>query len=289
MQVRDGAVELLGRAPAAGGDLAGADGGPLPGRRLGAAGVRDARPARRAQGRRRPAELRRDDRGAAADDDARGARRHARCGRATSSTRTRPTRPRTRRRRRSGSSTRPPTRAAAAPRTTGCGWSACVDGGTLSGTVRCLAGAVELPEPGEVAFDLGGVVGRARLELDGRPDGDGGRQRDGGARGARPRRGAAAQPALHAPARARRRRALHLAAARPRAATQVNTWPVLATEADDAVLGRGDHAPRPPAARAGEPRRPVRLDRDRGGAAAARDGALGRRARAGAPTRPCGR
>ncbi len=45
--------------------------------------------------------------------------------------------------------------------------------------------------------------------------------------------------------------------------------------------GRRDHAPRPPAARPREPRRPVRLDRDRGGAAAARDGALRRRARAG--------
>ena len=37
----------------------------------------------------------------------------------------------------------------------------------LSATVRCLAGTVELPEPGEVAFELGGVRGRARLELDG--------------------------------------------------------------------------------------------------------------------------
>ena len=41
-----------------------------------------------------------------------------------------------------------------------------VDGGALSGTVRCLAGTVELPEPGEVAFDLGGVTGLARLELE---------------------------------------------------------------------------------------------------------------------------
>ena len=45
--------------------------------------------------------------------------------------------------------------------------------------------------------------------------------------------------------------------------------------------GRRDHAPRPPAAGAREPRQPVRLDRDRGGAAAARDGALRRGARAG--------
>ena len=49
--------------------------------------------------------------------------------------------------------------------------------------------------------------------------------------------------------------------------------------------GRGDHAPRPPAARAREPRQPLRLDGDRGGAAPARARAL-RRASA---SRPRGR
>ncbi len=42
---------------------------------------------------------------------------------------------------------------------------------------------------------------------------------------------------------------------------------------------RDDRAPRPSATRAREPRQPVRQHRDRGGAAAARPGALGRRAR----------
>src|SRR4051794_20273952 len=41
------------------------------------------------------------------------------------------------------------------------------DGDTFSGELRCLAGRVELPGPGEVAFELGGVTGRARLEAGG--------------------------------------------------------------------------------------------------------------------------
>ena len=71
----------------------------------------------------------------------------------------------------------------------------------------------------------------------------------------------------------------------------VNTFPVLATPADDAVLGAAIMLPDHPRDRAREPRQPVRLDRDRGGAAAARAGAQRRRARASSPTptRPSGR
>ena len=53
----------------------------------------------------------------------------------------------------------------------------------------------------------------------------------------------------------------------------VNTFPVLATAADDAVLGAAIMLPDHPEDRAREPREPVRLDRDRGGAAAPRPGA----------------
>ena len=71
----------------------------------------------------------------------------------------------------------------------------------------------------------------------------------------------------------------------------VNTFPVLASPGDDAVLGGADRPPRPSADGAREPRQPVRQHRDRGGAAAARPGALGRRARGRSPrrTRRCGR
>ena len=50
--------------------------------------------------------------------------------------------------------------------------------------------------------------------------------------------------------------------------------------------GRSDRAARPPAARAGEPRQPLRRHRDRGGAAAARAGAQRRRARGDRPAGP---
>ena len=63
------------------------------------------------------------------------------------------------------------------------------------------------------------------------------------------------------------------------ACESVNTFPVLASPDDDAVLGGRDRAPRPPQDGAGEPRQPVRQHRDRGGPAAPRPGAVGRRAR----------
>ena len=87
-----------------------------------------------------------------------------------------------------------------------------------------------------------------------------------------------AQPALHPRRRARARREVRLAAggARLRAGQRL-AGARLGRRRRRA--GRGDHAPRPPAAGAREPRLAVRLDGDRGGAAAARDGALRRRAR----------
>ena len=124
----------------------------------------------------------------------------------------------------------------------------------LRGYVRCLAGRIELPGPGEVAFDLGGVVGRARLEL------------------------AAGRMALEVvnetpvPDGLDRAEALkhsllstHLVAradggrfTSPLLASgceQVNTWPVLATPGDDAVLGAAimlpDHPQIAPESRGG--------------------------------------
>ena len=71
----------------------------------------------------------------------------------------------------------------------------------------------------------------------------------------------------------------------------VNTFPVLATAADDVLLGAAIVLPDHPAAGAREPRRPVRRHRDRGGAAAPR--ARAQRRRAGrdhrARIRRCGR
>ena len=108
----------------------------------------------------------------------------------------------------------------------------------------------------------------------------------------RPRRWSAAealrrQPALHprrargraAGASSRRWSATGAAGAAVAGCESVNTWPVLAAPDDDASSARADHASRPPAARAREPRQPVRQHRDRGGAAAARAGAQRRRAR----------
>ena len=71
----------------------------------------------------------------------------------------------------------------------------------------------------------------------------------------------------------------------------VNTFPVLATPDDDVVIGAAIVLPDHPADRPREPRRPVRLDRDRGGAAAPREGAERRRAapRSSSRTRPCAR
>jgi hypothetical protein len=129
-----------------------------------------------------------------------------------------------------------------------------VDGGALSGTVRCLAGTVELPEPGEVAFDLGGVTGLARLELEGDrmamevvnetvvPEGID--------------RAEALRHSLlstHLLARADGGRFTSPLLAQD--CTHGNTWPVLATEADDAVLGAAimlpDHPQLAPESRGG--------------------------------------
>ena len=112
-------------------------------------------------------------------------------------------------------------------------------------------------------------------------------QHDRGRRGAGPRRRrcarrcarrtssrtrrAAASPRRSPPARPPPRRSPQC--------DHVNIFPVLATDNDDTVLGRDDRAARPSADRAREPRRPVRRDGDRGGAAAARARAQRRRAR----------
>ena len=129
-----------------------------------------------------------------------------------------------------------------------------VDGGTLSATVRCLAGTVELPEPGEVAFELSGVRGRARLELDG------------------DRMAMEVVNETEVPEDIDRAEALrhsllstHLLARvdggrftsplLAQGCSQVNTWPVLATDADDAVLGAAimlpDHPQLAPESRGG--------------------------------------
>ncbi|HET8952458.1 MAG TPA: hypothetical protein VFN44_18185, partial [Solirubrobacteraceae bacterium] len=129
-----------------------------------------------------------------------------------------------------------------------------VDGGSLSATVRCLAGTVELPELGEVAFELGGVRGRARLEYDG------------------DRMAMEVVNETEVPEDIDRAEALrhsllstHLLARvdggrftsplLAQGCEQVNTWPVLATEADDAVLGAAimlpDHPQLAPESRGG--------------------------------------
>jgi hypothetical protein len=129
-----------------------------------------------------------------------------------------------------------------------------VDGGTLSGTVRCLAGAVELPGPGEVAFELGGVVGRARLELsDGRmamevvnetevPEG-------------LDRTEALRHSLLSTHLLARAEGGRFTSPLIATGCEQVNTWPVLATPDDDALLGAAimlpDHPQLAPESRGG--------------------------------------
>jgi hypothetical protein len=124
----------------------------------------------------------------------------------------------------------------------------------LRGTVRCLAGTVELPEPGEVAFDLGGVVGRARLELAGDrmvmevvnetevPEGT-------------DRAEALRHSLLSTHLLARADGGRFISPLLAQGCEQVNTWPVLATEADDAVLGAAivlpDHPQLAPESRGG--------------------------------------
>ena len=205
-----------------------------------------------------------------------------------------PARPRTRRRRRSGSSTRPPTRSTPAPTTT-CGSSArwrprasrrrraprCASCRPAASATRAWSGAIELPGPARRrAFAFDGLAA-AR--------GCGWIRTASGCRacacacttpprstapGMRPRRGAAAPAALH-PRRA----------ARARAGASSRRWTTPELREREHLPGagqpgrrhgarRGDHAARPPAARAREPRQPVRRHRDRGGAAAARARAL---------------
>ncbi|MGH2967828.1 MAG: hypothetical protein ACRDK0_02010 [Solirubrobacteraceae bacterium] len=121
-------------------------------------------------------------------------------------------------------------------------------GGPLEGTVRCLTGAgerhkaverrIELAGPGEVGFDFDGIAGRAGLEVSegqmalwvvnetGVPD-----SLD---------RTAALRHSLlstHVVARVRGGRFISPLDPAAKACEQVNTWPVLATPADDAVLG----------------------------------------------------
>jgi hypothetical protein len=110
----------------------------------------------------------------------------------------------------------------------------------LRGTVRCLAGArerrVELAAPGEAEFDFGDVRGRAGLEADGDrvalwvrnetevPDGLD--------------RSAALRHSLlstHLLAHADGGR--FVSPLEAQGCEQVNTWPVLASDADDTVLG----------------------------------------------------
>ena len=73
------------------------------------------------------------------------------------------------------------------------------------------------------------------------------------------------------------RRALRLAARRPQGCEQRQHLAGARHAGRRRGARRRDHAPRPPADRAREPRQPVRLDRDRGGAAAPRARALATR------------
>ena len=234
--------------------------------------------------------------------------------RATRSTRTRRARPRTRRRRRSGSSTRPPTPARRRRRYDRLrlhGVALAAPAARVAAEVRFLQAA---PEGGHSAAERrlaarprrsasssraarsrstsDGVSGRVRA-LSAEPLGGGlwrvalcVHNTTALAGGAGAGRGAAREPALHAPAAAASRRPVRLAARARRRdrrgrrrCESVNTFPVLATAADDVLLGAAIVLPDHPAAGAREPRRPVRRHRDRGGAAAPRARAQRRRAR----------
>ena len=129
-----------------------------------------------------------------------------------------------------------------------------VDGGALSATVRCLAGTVELPEPGEVAFELGGVRGRARLEHD---DGMMAVEvvNETEVPGGLDRTEALRHSLLSTHLLARVDGGRFTSPLVAEGCEQVNTWPVLATEADDAVLGAAimlpDHPQLAPESRGG--------------------------------------
>ena len=116
----------------------------------------------------------------------------------------------------------------------------------LEGTVRCLTGAgerhqalerrIELEAPGEVAFDFDGIAGRAGLELDGDrmalwvvnetevPEG-------------LDRTAALRHSLLSTHVVARVRGGRFVSPLEAKGCEQVNTWPVLASDADDVVLG----------------------------------------------------
>ena len=116
----------------------------------------------------------------------------------------------------------------------------------LEGTVRCLTGAgerhqalerrIELEATGEVAFDFDGIAGRAGLELDGDrmalwvvnetevPEG-------------LDRTAALRHSLLSTHVVARVRGGRFVSPLEAKGCEQVNTWPVLASGADDVVLG----------------------------------------------------
>jgi hypothetical protein len=112
--------------------------------------------------------------------------------------------------------------------------------GAVSGSIRCLVGAgerrIDLPAPGEVSFDLGGVEGRAGLERDGDrmalwavnetevPDG-------------LDRKGALRHSLLSTHLVARVDGGRFISPLLAKGCEQVNSWPVLAAPDDDAVLG----------------------------------------------------
>ena len=318
-------VDVLARVAHAGGHVARDDGALLPQRRLGAPARRHDRRARahgaphaacRPSTPAWPSCWRMPEVNPALEELAR-----TRCSsRATRSTRTRPARPRTRRRRRSGSSTRRPTRSRRRARSTSCGCSASRSpAATRCSAARCAS--CRAPASGHQAVPrrLDAPGARSPTSLRRRTSSRSSSARSTGASGCRPRTSATGAGAstlcVHNTTRGRRaastapgalRHSLlstHPVAARiaggrfvspleaPEAASSVNTCPVLATRGRRRAARRGDHAARPSAARAREPRRPVRRHRDRGGAAAARARALRRRARGRSPTPtpPCGR
>jgi len=114
------------------------------------------------------------------------------------------------------------------------------EGGEASGTVVCLVAAaerrIELTEPGEVAFAFAGVAGRAGLEVDGdrltlwvrnETEVDEGLDRMAALRHS--------LLSTHAVARVRGGR--FVSPLHAKGCEQVNTWPVLASETDDVLLG----------------------------------------------------
>ena len=144
------------------------------------------------------------------------------------------------------------------------------------------AGCGSRPRP--LAADV--LAGRAV-----RPQHDGGRRRDSTV--PRPCSAACSRPTrscARTAAASSRRSSAGRSGMRSRCES-VNTYPVLATRGRRRAGRSHDRAARPPPARAREPGQPVRRHRDRGGAAAARDGALATASASRSPpaTRPCAR